>query len=174
MKFCTSCNEEKPEEDFHKRAASKDGLSAKCRPCQKIYDKARADDPRRIRARAEYAKTPAGISAGNSAKKAWVKRNPEAAKEINLRYRIDQPKKTRARQLVAYKIRSGELKREPCEICGSGFSVHAHHDDYDKPLDVRWLCSKHHRQWHVENGPGINSEIIQTEGVTHDCNNSRF
>lgn len=44
-------------------------------------------------------------------------------------------------------IRSGRLVRQPCEVCGDD-QVDAHHDDYDKPLDVRWLCRKHHRAAH--------------------------
>lgn len=162
MKFCTSCDTEKQDEDFHKRAASKDGLSAKCRPCQSEYDKARANDPNRVQARKDYAKTPSGIAAGNSAKKTWAARNKEARGDCNRKYSQANPKKKTAQALVANQIRLGILKREPCEVCGSGFSVHAHHDDYDKPLDVRWLCSPHHRQWHVENGPGINAEIDQS------------
>ncbi len=52
------------------------------------------------------------------------------------------------------------LVREPCEICGitgkneKGRSlVEAHHDDYNKPLEVRWLCFEHHREWHKNNKP---------------------
>ena len=39
------------------------------------------------------------------------------------------------------------LEKKPCEVCGSE-KVDAHHDDYLKPLDVRWLCRKHHMQVH--------------------------
>jgi len=51
--------------------------------------------------------------------------------------------KCRAQSKVAYAIKTSKLVRGPCEVCGST-NVHAHHDDYDKPLEVRWLCSLHH------------------------------
>jgi ribosomal protein S27AE len=44
-------------------------------------------------------------------------------------------------------IRDGRLVPQPCEKCGSE-NVEAHHDDYSKPLDVRWLCRKHHLEHH--------------------------
>jgi hypothetical protein len=28
--------------------------------------------------------------------------------------------------------------------------VDAHHDDYARPLDVTWLCRRHHQQRHAE------------------------
>lgn len=63
------------------------------------------------------------------------------------RWRDENPEKRRAQQTVAKAIRKGELVRQPCEEgpegCGPG-KVHAHHDDYSKPLDVRWLCARHH------------------------------
>ena len=57
-------------------------------------------------------------------------------------------------------IARGLLTPEPCEICGkTGVMadgrnvVQAHHDDYNKPLNVRWLCQEHHYEWHKTNRP---------------------
>ena len=36
----------------------------------------------------------------------------------------------------------------PCEVCGE-LKVEAHHDDYYKPFEVRWLCGHHHREHHM-------------------------
>jgi hypothetical protein len=34
-------------------------------------------------------------------------------------------------------------------VCGSK-KVHGHHEDYNKPLEVHWLCPKHHKARHKE------------------------
>lgn len=59
--------------------------------------------------------------------------------------------KTKARDLVYQAVRKGELTREPCEVCGDPKSQ-AHHEDYARPLEVRWLCQEHHKTA----GVGIN------------------
>jgi ribosomal protein S27AE len=41
------------------------------------------------------------------------------------------------------------LERQPCVRCGATKSL-AHHEDYDKPLDVMWLCQPCHKQRHKE------------------------
>lgn len=56
-------------------------------------------------------------------------------------------KKVLARKMVELAIKSGYLIKKPCEICGE-LNVEAHHDDYLKPLDVRWLCILHHKLHH--------------------------
>lgn len=140
-KTCTRCGEEKQTALFQKRKASKDGLTASCKACLSEYDKSRANLPHRVEARKAYAKTESGIKAGNKARRKWIERNPI---------------KRSAHILVGNAIRDGRLKRMPCEICGDGKS-HGHHDDYAKPLDVRWLCDKHHNEWHAENGEGANA-----------------
>lgn len=57
------------------------------------------------------------------------------------------PQVTRAHRIVYESIRKGELMRGPCVICGNE-KADAHHEDYSKPLDVRWLCRYHHLQHH--------------------------
>lgn len=45
-------------------------------------------------------------------------------------------------------ILKGIVNKIPCEICGSIVNLHGHHEDYNKPLEVRWLCRKHHFECH--------------------------
>lgn len=74
------------------------------------------------------------------------------AKKIKRPYRTEEQKfKGAVRELTARKIKQGELIRQPCEVCNTDVDVQAHHDDYMKPLDVRWLCRKHHREHHKNN-----------------------
>ena len=61
----------------------------------------------------------------------------------------ETPKARFAHQAVQLAIKSGELRRQPCEVCGES-RTDAHHDSYDKPLDVRFLCARHHRQRHAQ------------------------
>lgn len=56
--------------------------------------------------------------------------------------------KHEARWQVRRAIASGKLVRQPCEVCKAE-PAHGHHDDYSKPLDVRWLCPAHHREHHA-------------------------
>lgn len=81
------------------------------------------------KAKAEWRK-----KTNRTSDKAWQERNAE---------------KHLAHKMVLKAVKNGELKKEPCEECGSKNSQ-AHHDDYSKPLDVRWLCPKHHTEHHIK------------------------
>ena len=43
--------------------------------------------------------------------------------------------------------KKGEIIKQSCEICGNK-DGQAHHDDYNKPLELRWLCRSHHMIFH--------------------------
>lgn len=154
-KFCRICQQEKLISDFGKRSASGDGLANRCKACQSEYDKARANNPDRVLARISYAKTDRGIEARRRAQKKYAESHRAEATKRSREYRLKNPKKSRAHDLVAYAIKIGSLVRLPCEVCGANSHV-AHHDDYEKPLEVRWLCQTHHKQWHSDNGEGKN------------------
>jgi hypothetical protein len=57
--------------------------------------------------------------------------------------------KHEARWKLNRAIVTGRIQQQPCEVCGS-LKVHGHHDDYSKPLDVRWLCPIHHSEHHAK------------------------
>jgi hypothetical protein len=61
-----------------------------------------------------------------------------------------------ARSEVAWAVRNGHLVREPCSQCGA-LKAEAHHEDYTKPLEVVWLCRRHHKLRHAE---------IKRQGIT--------
>jgi len=63
-------------------------------------------------------------------------------------WREQNPEKYAAHIAVATALKGGTLSRMPCEACGAG-DTHAHHDDYSKPLDVRWLCPPCHGKEHI-------------------------
>lgn len=57
--------------------------------------------------------------------------------------------KHRARALVSAAVRSGKLERpKNCQKCDKKQRTQAHHDDYSKPLSVRWLCKACHSDFH--------------------------
>lgn len=151
-KACFKCNEIKPMTGFYVHPAMGDGRLGKCKECAKKdvqknyleniehykqYDRERAMAPNRVLARAEYQATEAGKAAVLAGKRRYLARNPL---------------KRKTHIAVGNAIRDGKLVKQPCEICQES-KVQAHHDDYSKPLDVRWLCTKHHAEWHRNNTP---------------------
>ena len=62
-------------------------------------------------------------------------------------YRKRNKIKENARKVIFILKRSGELKYKPCEMCGE-IKSEAHHDDYKKILKIRFLCKKHHIEFH--------------------------
>ena len=79
---------------------------------------------------------------------AWKKSNPERHAELAREYRLRNPQKTKAQNQLNYALRMGKVIKSPCEVCGTSERVHAHHHDYSKPYDVKWLCYLCHKAAH--------------------------
>lgn len=83
-------------------------------------------------------------------------------------YRGGETQDDRAQNLAEKAIRRGILKRpDTCQQCGQqpapfadGRSgIQAHHDDYNRPLEVRWLCQLCHHAWHQVHTPIARKEV---------------
>ena len=128
-KVCKKCGDEKHITLFYLHKGMTDGRLSFCKECvkQRVREHAHTDRGRRIER--EWLKTEKG--------RAKKKRNTQ-------RYRRQYPEKYKATGIANRAIRGGTLIKMPCEICGNP-KAEKHHDDYSKPLEVRWLCMKHHR-----------------------------
>lgn len=137
MKECFKCKTIKPLSEFYKHSQMADGHLNKCKQCtKKDVGEHREKNIEKVRAYdRERGKNKDRIQAQVQITKAW---------------REEDKRRAKAHSAVARAIRSGALVRQPCESCHSKSSV-AHHDDYDKPLSVRWLCQVCHKQHHLNN-----------------------
>lgn len=62
--------------------------------------------------------------------------------------RLPEVHASRAR--VHYAIKSGKIQKpQCCSSCNSSGLLHAHHNDYSKPLEVVWLCPLCHGETHI-------------------------
>ena len=69
------------------------------------------------------------------------------------KYRNENPEKYKAHSAVNNALRGGRLFRPNCcEDCGKECKPHGHHDDYNKQLEVRWLCARCHAIFHAKYG----------------------
>jgi len=147
MKICGSCRKKKKETEFYKH--KRDGLQSICKDCKREQMK-------------EYNKTPKRREYNNKVAEKLTKEGyfkeyfsrPEVKKrrtEQQKKYYNDlkQRYKHLARWVLNKRIKSGKVIKEPCEVCGAK-KVEGHHKDYSKPLDVIWLCKKHHQKLHLK------------------------
>lgn len=138
-KECTKCKEIKPYEDFYKCAGYFDGYKYLCKRCDLKNRKRRHEANRESeneRYREYYRKN----------KERILKRQSGYVKSGRKTYKADRTKNL-ARMQLRYAVKIGAIEKTPCIVCGDKLSQ-GHHQDYSKPLEVVWLCSKHHAEVH--------------------------
>jgi hypothetical protein len=135
-KECFKCKTIKPLTEFYKHSKMADGHLNKCKACAKNdVGKHRSENLDRIR---QYDRD-----------RGKLDHRIKLATEMTRSWRAEDKRRQTAHTAVAKAIRNGVLTRMPCERCGAVKSE-GHHEDYDKPLDVMWLCQPCHKQRHKE------------------------
>jgi len=150
MKTCFVCEKTLPLTEFYKHPTMADGRLGKCGKCTREYmrlyrlenikrfkarDRARNKLPHRIEKSRQYVQTVNGRNSKRKANNKWKENNPE---------------KRQANAIVGNAVRDGRLIKTSCVECDSTVSAHGHHEDYNKPLVVIWLCPKCHSKRHKE------------------------
>lgn len=132
MKKCFKCQQVKPISEFYKHKMMADGHLNKCKDCAcKDIREHRiiSERPREYDMERYYLDPNRKVLSTNFTKQ----------------WRIDNPAAYVAHGKVAYAVKMKRLIKQPCSVCGM-WPVHAHHDDYSKPLEVMWLCALHHHR----------------------------
>ena len=98
-------------------------------------------------ARARKAYEKARFKINEKARKTRTDKHREIHRIAAANWRERNREKLEAYKITHKALRDGLLLRLNCEVCNSEISE-AHHDDYTRPLDIRWLCSFHHGEHH--------------------------
>lgn len=149
QKKCFKCHRTKDVSEFYKRKRMSHGVLGKCKECTK--SDARAYREANIDKVMEYDRNRPNAKERNERNKANAKL-PHARKNARMRgdkWASKNKHKVKAANAVNNAVRDGRLTRGPCEVCGDT-KVQGHHDDYSKPLAVRWLCVTHHSLHHKQ------------------------
>ena len=145
MKTCKKCGIKKCFENFYCHRDMSDGYLNICKACVKsraieyrlshiekirLYDRERGKTAKRKERVRQYHK--ANKTKVSAIKTRWIKNNPE---------------KRAAHLAVQSALKKKLLTKQPCNVCGAP-KVEAHHENYEQPLNVVWLCSTHHAEHH--------------------------
>ena len=130
-KQCIKCGQFKQLAGFYKHKQMKDGHLNKCKFCCRMEEWDRRHNSEKREEILAYDR----------------KRGNRQGSDYLREYRLKNPEKYAAHQAVNWAKRNGSLVPQPCKSCGKE-EAHAHHHDYNKPLDVEWLCAECHRQEH--------------------------
>ena len=151
MKTCIACARSLPLESFYRHPQMKDGRLGRCIECHKSgvqrvrkerHDYYVAYD--RMRYERDYEKRKLAVERYRKTEAA-----KEALKKARASSAVRYPERNTARYALGNAVRDGRvIKPDACEMCGVSGKLHGQHDDYTKPLDVRWLCVPCHTLVH--------------------------
>jgi formylmethanofuran dehydrogenase subunit E len=131
MKYCPRCKRTKDKSEFYKSPSRYDGVRGYCRVCETLKQRGNRKYFRDYR-RNRYA--------SDSEFRFKIRKSLS-------KYQKSNPKKNLARVKLFQAIKANKINKLPCILCGE--KANGHHPDYNKPLEVIWLCPRHHRHIHT-------------------------
>lgn len=147
-KRCSKCNKIQSLTNFYKDQQKMDGLHSSCKDCDnnssndwQLNNSKRKTDTVREWRNKNHGKARKYLQKYNI-------RNRKKLRQWSKEYKKKYPERHRAHVAVANAIKKGTLKKQKCEQCGSTNNVQAHHKDYNKKLEVTWLCMFCHKRLH--------------------------
>lgn len=133
-KVCKKCNVNKSLGEFYIHPEMADGYLNICKDCT-------------VKRVSLYGKSERGREVDK-------KRNKKESRKIWLKNFLKKLRKKHklqyhARNTAWRALKDGKIVKTPCEICGE-IKVQMHHNDYTKPLEVKWFCFPHHREYDIK------------------------
>ncbi len=151
MKTCTVCKNSKSESEFYCKPRSPE-LRGHCKRCHLDTQKRWASTPRGKQSlrknEQRYYWHLGGRAKRKESEQTPARREYHRARKSEYRATGAHLEQSRAHNVVRRAIAAGKLTKAPCVSCGDP-KVHAHHEDYTRPLVVVWLCPRHHRERHI-------------------------
>ena len=135
-KECFKCKTVFLLSEFYKHPGMKDGHLNKCIECT------RTDTLKRRLSKLEQVRA-------YDRKRGKLRHRIDARTKQTKIWRQADKRRMKCHNAVSRAVKKGDLVVQPCEKCGSE-KVVAHHEDYNTPLDVVWLCQACHVQRHME------------------------
>ena len=142
MQKCSACEMLLDLSEFYKSSKSSIGIKTQCKNCFRKKEKLKRLNNLEEQRRKDREK--------------WAKRQARAVKKEKITIPalcLEEVKKRKAARGRVYDavLRGDLVKPTTCERCNKETtSLHGHHEDYDFPLVVDWLCRRCHFDRHKE------------------------
>ena len=132
-KICWVCGVPKPLDEFYSNRCRPDGVGTACKPCSRSLRKQWSEKNKDWVIKRD---------------RAYYKVNATHARKREAERKCAFPERTKAQAILRAALNNGTAIAQLCFVCGE--TAEGHHVSYDLPLDVSWLCRKHHKQTHAE------------------------
>lgn len=150
MKTCKLCGQTKKYEDFPRHSSYADGYYGRCKECNNALERQwRKDNPEKKNAcRTAYRER--NREKIREMDKEYYEENSDKRKQYQKDHKKNNPKIHDAYKHYRKALSEGSIERkEYCQICGTkDVALDGHHADYDKPLEVIWVCKSCHTYIH--------------------------